>query len=84
MYIIYVLFIRIHDIIYVAMAFALPYLIFENMCFSGSRQSLHIMRISKMLISYDNLDHTLYSINYGSTCSHNYHTYNNIHLYSFR
>ena len=28
---------------------------------------MHIMRIRKILISYVKLDHTLYSINYGSS-----------------
>ena len=43
----------------------------KNVHFSGKgRQSLiqciYAMRISKMLISYVKLDHTLYSINYGN------------------
>ena len=41
----------------------------KNARFSGKgRQSLHIyvMRTRKMLISYIRLDHTLYSINYGT------------------
>ena len=44
--------------------------ILKNDSFPGKgRESLHIihvMRICKMLISYVKLDHTLYSINYGS------------------
>jgi hypothetical protein len=45
---------------------------FENARFSGKgRQPLHTykryMTIRNMLISYVKLDHTLYSINYGST-----------------
>ena len=41
--------------------------ILKNVRFSGKgRQSLHVVRICKMLISYIKLDHTLYLINYGN------------------
>ena len=41
--------------------------ILKNVRFSGKgRQSLHVIRICKNRISYVRLDHTLYSINYGT------------------
>ena len=41
--------------------------ILKNARFSGKgRQSFHVMRILRMLISYVKLDHALYSINYGN------------------